>query len=270
MPVYGKIPKPVLYCEDEAVIGAPFYLMERVKGVIIRSKMPKDLNLTPTLMRQISENVIDNLVDLHALELNASNLMSLGKPEGYTQRQVEGWIKRYRNAQTDEVPSMNELAEYLPTVIPMSKEVAFIHNDYKYDNLVLNANNPAEILAVLDWEMATIGNPLMDLATTLAYWGEANDSPALKPFNLTWLPGNLNRAEVVARYEEKSGRTATDMVYYFAFAAFKLGVIVQQIYSRFKQGKTNDPRFAALIHVVHACGVNGVNALKYNRINDFK
>jgi aminoglycoside phosphotransferase (APT) family kinase protein len=270
MPVYDKIPKPVIYCEDEAIIGAQFYLMERVKGIILRNKVPKDLSLPPELMKQISENVVDNLVNLHALELNDSNLINLGKPEGYTQRQVEGWIKRYRNAQTDEIPSMNELAEYLPTAIPETEEVAFIHNDYKYDNLVLNADNLAEILAVLDWEMATIGNPLMDLATSLAYWAEGNDSPALKPFSLTWLPGNLNRSEVLARYEEKSGRTATNMVYYFAFAAFKLGVIVQQIYSRFKQGKTSDPRFAGLIYVVQACGTNGINALKYNRINDFK
>ena len=200
--------------------------------------------------------------------MESSGLIDLGKPQGYNQRQVEGWIKRYRNAETDEVQTMNELAEYLAANIPADEKAAFIHNDYKYDNIVLDANDPSQIIAVLDWEMSTVGNPLMDLATTLAYWAESNDSPALKPFNLTWLPGNLDRTQVLELYGERTQRDLQHMVYYFAFAAFKLGVIVQQIYARYKKGLTKDPRFAMLIEVVKACGQNGTKALEKNRISN--
>ncbi len=267
-PVYSKIPQPLVYCEDESVIGAQFYMMERVKGLILRNKPPKGLELTPELMKSISERTIDNLVDLHSLDLSENGLLELGKPEGYNQRQIEGWIKRYQNAQTNDIESMNEIADYLSANIPADEPPAFIHNDYKYDNIVLDVNQPDKILAVLDWEMSTVGNPLMDLATLLAYWAEGTDSPALKPFNLTWLPGNLNRAEVLDRYAEKSGRDIHHMVYYFAFASFKLGTIVQQIYARYKKGLTKDPRFAMLIEVVKACGQNGVKAIDKDRISN--
>lgn len=267
-PVYSKIPQPLVYCQDQSIIGAEFYMMERVKGLILRNKPPKGLDLTPDLMRSISEKTIDNLVDLHSLDLSENGLLELGKPEGYNQRQIEGWIKRYQNAQTDDIKSMNEIADYLSASIPTDESPAFIHNDYKYDNIVLDANQPDNILAVLDWEMSTVGNPLMDLATSLAYWAEGTDSPALKPFNLTWLPGNLNRAEVLDRYAEKTGREIHHMVYYFAFASFKLGTIVQQIYARYKKGLTKDPRFAMLIEVVKACGQNGVKAIDKDRISN--
>lgn len=267
-PVYSKIPQPLIYCEDASVIGAQFYMMERVKGLILRNRPPKGVDLSPALMKSISENTIDNLVDLHSLDLSKNGLIDLGKPEGYNQRQVEGWIKRYHNAQTDDIKSMEDIATYLLASIPADEPPAFIHNDYKYDNIVLDADQPDQILAVLDWEMSTVGNPLMDLATSLAYWAEGTDSPALKPFNLTWLPGNLNRAEVLDRYAEKSGRAIHDMVYYFAFASFKLGTIVQQIYARYKKGLTKDPRFAMLIEVVKACGQNGVKAIEKDRISN--
>lgn len=267
LPVYPKIPKPVHYCDDVAVIGAPFYMMERVKGIILRAKPPKSLELTPDLMRKISENAIDNLVDLHQLPLASTGLIEMGKPEGYNRRQVEGWIKRYNDAATDDIPTMRELAIHLGNNIAEDVTPAFIHNDYKYDNIVLDADDPSKISAVLDWEMSTVGNPAMDLATTLAYWAEATDSPALKPFNLTWLPGNLTRSEVVERYKDKTGNELDNMVYYFAFASFKLGVIVQQIYARYKKGLTKDPRFAMLIEVVKACGQNGTKALEKNSIS---
>ena len=167
--------------------------MERVSGIILRNKPPKGIDLTAEIMKQISVSAINNLADLHNIDLNTSGLISMGKPEGYTERQVEGWIKRYFNAETDVVDDMNTTAEWMNANIPADNQPAFIHNDYKYDNLVLDPENLQQIIAVLDWEMATVGNPLMDLGTTLAYWAEASDHAALKPFNLTWLPGNLNR-----------------------------------------------------------------------------
>ncbi len=267
-PVYNKIPQPIIYCDDDTVIGASFYMMERVKGLILRNRPPEGLALSEELMFNISKNTVDNLVDLHKLDLSENGLLELGKPDGYNQRQVEGWIKRYHNAKTDEIVTMEELATHLADHIPADEKPAFIHNDYKYDNIVLDINQPDSILAVLDWEMSTVGNPLMDLATALAYWAEGADSPALKPFNLTWLPGNLDRAAVLERYAKHSGRDIHDMVYYFAFASFKLGTIVQQIYARYKKGLTKDPRFAMLIEVVKACGRNGTKALDNNRISN--
>jgi len=265
-PVYRQVPQPVHYCEDESVIGAPFYLMERVRGIILRNKPPQGMALTPELMRSISEAAVDNLADLHSLALQKSGLSQMGKPEGYVKRQVEGWTKRYFKAETDKIEGMDETARWMQENQPAESAVAFIHNDYKYDNLVLDPEDPRRIIAVLDWEMATVGDPLMDLGTSLGYWAEANDSPALKPFNLTWMPGNLSRQEVVERYARRRGMEVPDMLFYYVFGAFKIGVIVQQIYARYKKGFTQDPRFAGLIHVVHACAANAKKAIHSGKI----
>ena len=266
-PIYRQVPQPVLYCEDESVIGAPFYLMERVEGIILRNKPPQGMELTSGLMRSISEAAVDNLADLHSLDLQSSGLISMGKPEGYVQRQVEGWTKRYYNAETDKIDGMDKTARWMQENQPAESAVAFIHNDYKYDNLVLDPDNLSRIIAVLDWEMATVGDPLMDLGTSLGYWAEANDSPALKPFNLTWTPGNLTRQEVVHRYAQRRGIEVPDMLFYYIFGAFKIGVIVQQIYARYKKGYTQDPRFAGLIHVVQACAANAEKAMQTGKIS---
>lgn len=267
-PVYSKIPKPLAYCDDDTVLGSSFYLMERVKGIILRNRVPKGLDLTPKIFKNLSNQTIENLVELHNLELEDSNLISLGKPEGYVQRQVEGWTKRYFKAETDEIMSMNAAAEWMQGNMPIKETSAFIHNDYKYDNLVLDTDTLA-IKAVLDWEMATIGDPLMDLGTSLAYWVEAKDHPALQAYNLTWAEGNLSRQEVVEKYAELRNIKVEDVLFYYVFGCFKLGVIAQQIYARYKKGYTKDERFALLIHLVRACGNNTQNAIKYNRINNF-
>lgn len=263
---YAKAPRAVLYTDDTSVMGAEFYMMERVKGVILRGRPPKDLVLTPDTMRSVSEACVDNLADLHLMDLEKAGLADFGKPEGYTERQVTGWVKRYFNAQTDELPEMAQLAEWLGKNIPEQRYISFIHNDYKYDNLVLNPDKLDDIIAVLDWEMSTVGNPLMDMGTSLAYWAQEDDSEALKPFSLTWLPGNLNRAEFVERYAEKTGFDLGDQVFYYVFGAFKIGVIIQQIYARYKKGLTKDPRFANLIYAVMACGANAVKALEKGRV----
>ncbi|MCE7996595.1 MAG: phosphotransferase family protein [Roseivirga sp.] len=263
---YAKAPRTVLYTDDESVMGAEFYMMERVKGVILRGRPPKGLPLTPDTMRAISEACVDNLADLHLMDLEKVGLADFGKPEGYTERQVTGWIKRYFNAQTDKLPAMAEVADWLGKNIPRQDYVSFIHNDYKYDNLVLNPEKLDEIIAVLDWEMSTVGNPLMDLGTSLAYWAQGDDSDALKPFSLTWLPGNLNRAQFVERYAERTGFDLRDKVFYYVFGAFKIGVIIQQIYARYKKGLTKDPRFANLVYAVMACGANAAKAIEKDKI----
>jgi len=263
-PVYEKIPEPIVYCENEAVIGAPFYLMERVEGVILRAKPPKGMSLTPELMRGLSKATVDNLVDLHSLDIEATGLAQLGKPEGYIERQIHGWIKRYYKAETDKIESMNEVAEWMQQHLPEPQEPALIHNDYKYDNLVLNPENLTDIRAVLDWEMTTVGDPLMDLGTTLGYWSEPEDvkNVPLAASNLTYLPGNFSRKEVVQYYGEQSGRDVSKVLFYYVYGAFKIAVIVQQIYARYKKGLTQDARFANLIQAVQYFGNTARKAIE--------
>ncbi|MFY0652019.1 MAG: phosphotransferase family protein [Cyclobacteriaceae bacterium] len=268
-PVFTKVPTPTIICEDESIIGAPFYVMERIPGIILRSKAPTGMSLTPALMRNISENAIDLLASLHSLDINETGLIDLGKPEGYAERQVEGWIDRYEKSQTDQLPAMTELSEWISSNVPEDNAPVMIHNDFKYDNMVLSLDNHAEIQAVLDWEMATVGDPMMDLGTTLAYWAEITDSAALKPFSLTWMPGNLKRQEVIERYQLRTGKEVNNIVFYFAYASFKLGVICQQIYARYKRGSTSDSRFASLIGVVNACGQNGMKAVEKDKISNW-
>lgn len=256
-PVYAKAPRPLLYTDDSSIIGAEFYVMERVQGVILRSNMPTAMIPEPLLMRKISHALVDALVELHGVDLNSAELHTFGKPAGYVERQVTGWTRRWEKAKTDDVPDMAFAARWLADNLPPDRPATLIHNDFKYDNFILNPQDWSQIVAVLDWEMATVGDPLMDLGTTLSYWVEADDPPAMKALGLspTQHAGNLSRAEVVARYAELSGRNVDNISFYYAFGAFKLGGIVQQIYKRWKLGHTKDPRFAGLLHAVKACGV---------------
>jgi len=265
-PVYEQVPQPIVYTDDVAVIGCPFYIMERVKGVILRNPLPKGLSLSPGIMQTLSGKLVDNLVKLHALDPEQTGLLALGKPEGYVQRQVEGWIKRYQNAQTDEITEMDQVAAWLTTHRPAERYVSFIHNDYKYDNIVFD-ESLSNIVAILDWEMATVGDPLMDLGTSLGYWIEAEDSLLMQTFNITHLPGNLTREEVVTRYTEKSGRDVKDALFYFVFGTYKIGVIIQQIYARYKKGFTQDPRFAMLGEALRACAHTAALAIEKNRLS---
>ncbi len=270
-PLYDSVPLPVLYCGDESVLGAPFYLMERVEGIILRGKPPVGLDISPSVMQRLSTMVIDKLAELHAIDISSNSLKMLGKPEGYVQRQVEGWVKRYANAKTDEIQGMEQAAVWLAANMPSeSSTTTLIHNDFKYDNVVF-APDLSRISAVLDWEMATIGDPLMDLGTTLGYWAEENDPPALRMFGLTSLAGNLTREELVARYALQTARDPDtlmrDIVFYYVFGLFKIGVIAQQIYSRFKQGFSKDERFGGLIHIVEAVGSMAQKALQTKHIN---
>lgn len=266
-PGYGKVPRPLLFCDDPNVLDAPFYVMQRVKGVILRNRVPPQLDLTPDLMQRVCMSLIDTFVELHAFDYRAAGLGDLGKPAGYTARQVSGWSQRYADARTDDIPAMEQAAAWLHEHLPPEGDATLIHNDFKYDNVVLDPNDLARIIAVLDWEMATLGDPLTDLGTTLAYWMEADAPAPLRHFGLTSMPGNLDRAQWVARYAERSGRDMSNMLFYFVYGLFKNAVIVQQIYARYRKGFTSDERFADLIHMVRAYSDMATRAIALGRID---
>ncbi len=264
---YQKIPKPIVFTEDESVMGCPFYIMERVQGVILRAfQAPKLMNtISSNQMQALSEALCDNLVDLHAIDIHETGLIQIGKPEGYIQRQVEGWHKRYLASQTDDIKAMDELAEWLKRHLPIEGKATLIHNDYKYDNVVLNPTD-LSIKAVLDWEMTTVGDPLMDLGTSLSYWAEVNDGDFEKSFNLTWINGNLTRQQFAERYAQRSGRDVSNILYFYVFGLFKNSVVIQQIYSRYKKGLTQDTRFANLIQGVMALSSQAVKSIEKEKI----
>lgn len=268
--VYPKAPRPYLYCEDESVLGAPFYVMERFEGIILRGAVPQGLELSPVLMHALSESFLDNLVEIHGIDYQAAGLGDLGHPAGYVRRQIEGWARRYCNARTDDVPEIERTAAWLAGNMPAETGAALIHNDYKYDNLVLDPADLSCIVGVLDWEMSTIGDPLMDLGTTLGYWVEPDDPAELQSLalNLTTLPGNLTRRELAQRYAERSGRDLANILFYYVYALFKIAVIVQQIYARYRAGLTKDERFAMMGYVVHMLGQAAVLAVEKGRIDD--
>jgi aminoglycoside phosphotransferase (APT) family kinase protein len=235
--------------------------MEKVEGMIIRNRPP--VEASPEFFRSLSQSALDVLIELHSLELVNSGLGALGKPEGYAVRQVQGWAERFQKAKTSEVPSIEEAFQWLLSSIPSESDVAFIHNDFKYDNLVISSSG--EVQAVLDWEMATVGDPLMDLGTTLAYWAEAQDEDILKMFNLSYVPGNFTRLELIAYYGAKTGRDMSEMNFYYVFGLFKVAVIAQQIFKRYSQGHSTDARFAQLIYVVEAAGKKAIQSLQTNQ-----
>jgi aminoglycoside phosphotransferase (APT) family kinase protein len=268
-PVYSKVPRPLLFCEDEAVLGAPFYVMERVRGVILRAQPPRDMELSAAVMRGLSETFVENLAEIHEVDYEAAGLADLGAPQGYVRRQVAGWTRRYRNARTDDVPAIEQLSDWLQQNLPLdSPRAALIHNDYKYDNLVLAPEDLTRVIAVLDWEMATVGDPLMDLGTSLGYWVEATDPEEWQRygFGLTSLPGSFTRTELVEHYSRRTGRRIENPVFYFAYGLLKIAVIVQQIYFRYQKGLTRDPRFAHLSELVKACGNMAQRAIECGRI----
>jgi aminoglycoside phosphotransferase (APT) family kinase protein len=262
--IYPRAPKPFQYCDDENVIGAPFYLMERRHGRVIRRELPEDLRGRPELLGQLSRAMVDGLVELHALDWRAAGLEGFGRPEGYTRRQVEGWTRRWRDCQTEPVPVLDEVAQWLNERIPPERGAALIHNDYKLDNLMLDEWEPDRIVAVLDWEMATIGDPLMDLGTTLSYWVEAGDTAAYvrESFSPTVAPGFWTRRQMVDYYAERSGREVPDVLFYYVYGLFKLAVIIQQIYYRYAQGLTSDERFARFPALVRALAGQAESSLE--------
>src|SRR5947209_106314 len=261
-------PQALLYCDDLQVIGAPFYPMERIHGVVLRRGLPQGLQLTPEMLRKLNMSFIDTLAGLHAIDYAAIGLGDLGKPEGYLERQVRGWIERYYGSQTHDIPEVETLAPWLRGHLPPPSGATLIHNDYKYDNMVLDAADVTCVKGVLDWEMCTIGDPLADLGTAIGYWIEAGDSAELK--NTHWrptsLPGCMTRAELVERYAQQTGRNVSRIVYYYIFALFKTAVILQQIYYRYHHGLTRDARFAGLLDLTKILLRTAVHSAEKDRL----
>jgi aminoglycoside phosphotransferase (APT) family kinase protein len=268
-PLYSKAPKALAFCDDPSVIGAAFYLMERVEGPVLRSSTPPaGVDLPPDRMRALSFALVDGLAELHALDVSSGPLAALGKPEGYASRQVSGWTERWLRAKTEEAPHLDAAAAWLAAHLPAAGRPALLHNDFKYDNLVLDPADPTRIAAVLDLEMATLGDPLLDLGTTLGYWIDPDDPAEVRalPFGATLIPGNLSRKDVAARWAERTGRDAPALLFAYVFGLFKIAVIAQQIYRRFALGHTHDPRFGTLIHGVRILGRQSARALEAGRI----
>jgi len=248
---YPPAPEVVLYCDDISILGSPFYVMKPIQGVILRRSLPAGLNFTADVARRLSESFVDNLARLHGLDYSAIGLADLGKPQGYLERQVRGWIERYHGSKTHELPEVEPISSWLIENLPPASEAALIHNDYKFDNVVLDPADITKIVGVLDWEMCTIGDPLSDLGTALAYWVGPEDAEELQKIRWgpTNCPGSFSRDQLVERYVRATGRDVSNMVFYVAFARFKVAVIVQQIYYRYHHGLTKDSRFAALLDV---------------------
>lgn len=328
--LYEPAPKPLLFCEDQSIIGSEFYLMERRQGLVIRGKLPathpvsvppvvagglgsasetqnaeggnasvnerakpsdhdaefsrthdfesgnssphvsKDSTRAPRSLEndhelriEVCKSFIQNLADLHSLDLRKANLETLGKPDGYNRRQVEGWTKRYFAATTDEVPELENAITWLNENIPTESGTSLIHNDYKFDNVMLDPADLTRVTAVLDWEMVTVGDPLMDLGTTLGYWmsPDAGDELLNMPFNPRVLMENVSRQNLVDMYAESQGRDLPNMLFYYVFGTFKIAVIAQQIYARYIRGFTTDERFMNFDRFVSALGMIAAKAI---------
>jgi aminoglycoside phosphotransferase (APT) family kinase protein len=245
-PVYPYVPAMVAHCNDETLIGSEFYVMERIPGIIPRAELGVDLS--PEQTRRLCRTVIDTLVELHSVDPEKAGLLDLGRGEGYVERQVAGWTGRYRKAKTWNVPSFAGVMAWLEANRPADVRTCVIHNDFRFDNLVLAQDDPERVVGVLDWELATLGDPLMDLGSSLAYWVQADDDWAFRRFRWqpTHLPGMLTRAEVIDYYCERTGLTADHRTFYEVFGLFRLAVIAQQIYYRYHHKQTRNPRFRNL------------------------
>lgn len=255
-PHYPLVPEALAYCADLSVLGCEFYVMRRIDGVILRRDPPRDLQLSAATIRRLCLSFIDALVALHRVDAQASGLGDLGRGGGYARRQVAGWTDRYRKARTGNVPRAERLMTWLSAHAPADAGSCVIHNDFRFDNVVLDPREPTRIVGVLDWEMATVGDPLMDLAGALAYWVEAGDDPLFRALRRqpTHLPGMLTRREVVTTYCQRAGRPeipAQDWIFYELFGLFRLAAIAQQIYLRYHRKETRNPAFRHLWLYVH-------------------
>jgi aminoglycoside phosphotransferase (APT) family kinase protein len=233
-------------CEDASIIGAPFYVMERRRGLVLDQELPSDWNPDAQLHDEIAQSLVTTLVDLHAVDWQAIGLGEIGRPEGYMQRQVSGWIERLRRSRTSDLSDVEPLFDWLTARIPESPPPTVIHNDYKLNNVLLDYADPRRMTAVLDWEMATVGDPLSDVASLLVYWTPADEIDLMGGIrSVTAEPGFPDRQEITRLYARMSGRDVSDLQFYLTFAYFKIGVILQQIYYRWRQGQTHDDRFAS-------------------------
>lgn len=248
--IYPLAPRAFLFCEDGEVMGAPFFVMERREGVVVRTEMPALFQAIPQAARQMSESLIDALVELHEVDYQAIGLERLGKPEGYLARQVEGWYRRWQAAKLAELPAMERVYDWLRGNVPASSSVSLVHNDYKLDNVMFSPTDPSQMVAIFDWDMCTLGDPLADLGALLAYWSEPADPPSWQLVASSIMPtgkhGFLTRKELVRRYAQESGRDISHIQFYHVLGLFRVVVILGQIYVRYVRGQTQDGRFAGM------------------------
>ncbi|WP_277963624.1 phosphotransferase family protein [Pseudomonas sp. RIT-To-2] len=262
-------PKAYAHCTDESVIGAEFYVMERVKGIILRSDIPAELGLDRQKTSALCHNFIDKFVDLHKVDYAACGLADLGKPEGYVARQISGWTDRYDKARTPDAPAWDSVKAWLADKQPADHpKPAIVHNDYRFDNVILDARDPMQIIGVLDWELTTLGDPLMDLGNTLAYWIQADDPAPVQLMRRqpSHAPGMLTRREFVDYYAERAGIQVDNFDFYYTYGLFRLAGIVQQIYYRFFHGQTQDKRFAQFIHMNTLLEQMSLNVIKHSTL----
>jgi len=247
-PVFPLAPRPYLLCEDPSVIGAPFYLMERRHGLVVRREIPLEIGDDLGLRRRISESVVDTMAALHAVKIT-NGLSAIGKPVGFMQRQIKGWSDRWQRAKHTEVTEIDAVVKWLTDRLPDDPDPknppTLVHNDFKLDNVMLDYTNPSRVVAVLDWEMCTVGDPLADVGLLLCYWAEKGDPEARRESisPVTTEPGWMTRQEIVERYAETTGRDVSRIAFYETFALFKIAVVLQQIYIRYLKGQTHDERF---------------------------
>ncbi len=262
-PVFALAPKPYVFCNDLSIMGVPFYVMERKCGFVLNDTYPSGVMPSEVIGRGISLTTVETLVHIHGIDWQAAGLDTLGHPEGFLGRQVKGWIERYARAKTDEIPQVEPLIRWLAEHVPQSPAPSLIHNDFKLNNMLFSLEDVTQATAVLDWEMATIGDPLFDLAVSLCYWIQPDDSDAMKAVlpTVTTTQGFFTRAQFIEVYAQKSGRDISSMQFYMAFAYFKLAVILQQIYARWKHGQTQDARFEAFKTRVHTLIVHAASLM---------
>ena len=245
-PVYPLAPRVYLLCEDTGVVGSVFYVMERRRGIVVRHEEPPEIRDRPDVRRRVGAALVDALADLHAIDIDQPALAHLGRPVGFVERQVRGWSERWHRSKTTDLPEMDALATWLAKELPPNPaRPTIVHGDFKLDNLMLAAHDPARLVAVFDWEMAALGDPLVDLGILLAYWvpnAPPDQRDALT--TVTTLPGWITPAEIIERYAQRSGRDLSTLQFFEVFALFKIAVVIQQIYFRFVKGQTDDPRFA--------------------------
>jgi len=267
---FSKAPKTFVFEETGKVIGSTFYLMEKVNGVVINTQVAQEKNLGTEDFNLISESWLDAFVEFHALDYGQVGLGDLGRPSGYVERQVANWGKQYFKAATQEIAAAGFVTEWMTEHQPEQYAHTLVHNDFKYDNMVFEDGQWSQINAILDWEMCTLGDPMMDLGTSLAYWVMENDGPLFTKTipSPTVFAGNPSRSELVQAYAEKSGRNVDHLVFYYVFGLFKLAVIVQQIYYRYAKGLTKDPKFSKLDKVCKFLCETGHQAILKQRIEN--
>ena len=266
---FSKVPKMYAYTEDTNVLGSSFYIMERMEGIILSYQRAYKMELEPAAYKKIAMTWLDSFVALHQVDYKTVGLEDLGKPEGYVSRQVTNWGKQYTKAAIDDVPAAEKVMRWMTENQPKEYRHSLIHNDYKYDNVVFKDDQWNQINAVLDWEMATLGDPLMDLGTSLGYWTMHSDHDMVKQGipSPTIFQGNPKRSEIVEYYAQKSGTPINHLVFYYVYGLFKIAVIAQQIYYRYKHGYTTDPRFANLNKAAALCCNLALKAIQTNKID---